>query len=61
MEYLLPLFGERMLEMDDNGQTCLHRAVVGGSFPVMRYLVDQYGFDLSLRYAVSCKVVHDSV
>ena len=47
--------------MDDNGQTCLHRAVVGGSLPVMRYLVDQYGFDLSLRYAVSCKVVHDSV
>ena len=50
-----------MFEVDDYGQTCLHYAVGGGSLPVMRYLVDQCGFDLSLRTAVSCGVVHDSV
>ena len=55
MEYLLPLFGERMFEKDVIGRTCLHYAVVGGSLPVMRYLVDQRGFDLSLRTAVSCR------
>ena len=61
MEYLLPLFGERMFDMTENGRTCLHYAVGGGSLPVMRYLVDQCGFDLSLRAAVSCRVVHDIV
>ena len=45
-----------MFEMDDNGATCLHYAVVGGSLSVMRYLVDQCGFDLSLWTAVSCGV-----
>ena len=58
MEYLLPLFGERMFEVDEDGRTCLQYAVFGGSLPVMRYLVDQYRFDLSLRTAVSCRVVH---
>ena len=50
-----------MFEMDENGATCLHNAVFGGNLPVMRYLVDQCGFDLSLRTAVSCRVVHDSM
>ena len=50
-----------MFEMDENGATCLHYAVLGGSLPVMRYLVDQCGFDLSLRTTVSCRVVHDIV
>ena len=58
MEYLLPLFGERMFEMDEDGWTCLHCAVLSGSLPVMRYLMDQCGFDLSLRAAVSSRVVH---
>ena len=57
----MPLFGDRMFEVDDYGGTCLHYAVVGGSLRVMRYLVDQCGFDLSLRTAVSCRVVRDSV
>ena len=51
--------------MDVNGGTCLHYAVLGGSVPVMRYLVDQCGFDLGLRAAVSYGVVrmyvHDTV
>ena len=50
-----------MFEVDEGGRTCLHYAAVGGSLSVMRYLVDQCGFDLSLRTAVSCRVVHDSV
>ena len=57
----MPLFGERMFDADENGVTCLHYAVGGGSLSVMRYLVDQCGFDLSLRTAVSCRVVHDIV
>ena len=58
VEYLLPLFGERMFEEAEENTTCLHYAVAGGSLPVMRYLVDQCGFDLSLRAAVSCGVVY---
>ena len=50
-----------MFEVDEDSKTCLHYAVEGGSLPVMRYLVDRSGFDLSLRTAVSCRVVHDSV
>ena len=61
MEYLFPLFGERMFDRTENGGTCLHYAVLGGSLPVMRYLMDQCGFDLSLRITVSCGVVHDIV
>ena len=58
VEYLLPLFGERMFEVDKDDWSCVHYAVVGGSLPVMRYLVDQCGFDLSLRIAVSYGVVY---
>ena len=47
-----------MFEMDENGLTCLHHAVRGGSVPVVRYLVDQCGFDLRLRTAVSYGMAH---
>ena len=51
--------------MDTYGWTCVHFAVGGGSVPVVRYLVDQCGFDLGLRDAVSYGVVrmyvHDTV
>ena len=47
--------------MDENGATCLHYAVGGASLPVLRYLMDECGFDLSLRTAVSCRVVNDIV
>ena len=42
--------------MDENGWTYLHHAVGGGSVPVAKYLVDQYGFDLNQRTGVSCGV-----
>ena len=51
--------------MNEYGQTCLHHAVEGGSVPMVKYLVDQCGFDLGLRTAVSYGVVrtyvHDTV
>ena len=47
--------------MDVNGFTCLHAAVQGGSLPVMRYLVDQCGFDLGSRTGVSCGLKDDTV
>ena len=50
-----------MFEMDEDGWTYLHCAVEDGSLPVMRYLVDQCGFDLSLKTIVSCGVAHDTV
>ena len=50
----MPLFEDRRFEMDENGRTCLHYAVWGGSLKVMRYLVDWCRFDLGLRTAVSC-------
>ena len=61
----MPLFGDRRFEVDEDGWTCLHYAVRGGSVPVVRYLMDQCGFDLGLRTAVSYGVVrtyvHDTV
>ena len=50
-----------MFEVDEDGRTCLHYAVLGGSLPVMRYLVDQCGFDLSLRTGVSCGLKDDNM
>ena len=50
-----------MFEVDEDDWTCLHYAVLGGSLPVLRYLVDQCGFDLSLRDVLSGRVVHDSM
>ena len=50
----MPLFGEKRFEMDENGRTCLHYAVWGGSLQVMRYLVEWCEFDLGLTTAVSC-------
>ena len=50
----MTLFGDRKFEIDENGRTCLHYAVWGGSLKVMRYLVDVCRFDLGLRTAVSC-------
>ena len=51
--------------MNENDWTCLHYAVQGGSVPMVRYLVDQCGFDLGLRTAVSygvvCTYVHDTI
>ena len=61
----MPLFGDRKLAVDEKGWTCLHFAVWDGSVPVVRYLVDQCGFDLGIRTAVSYGVVrayvHDTV
>ena len=57
----MPHFRDRKFELDEYGRTCLHYAVEGGSLPVMRYLVDQCGFDLSLRTAVSCGLTDDTV
>ena len=50
-----------MFTLDETGFTCLHCAVLGGSVPVMRYLVDQCGFDLRLRTDVSFGVVRTYV
>ena len=57
----MPLFEDRKFELDMDGWTCLHYAVAGGGLPVMRYLVDQCGFDLSLRTGVSCGLKDDTV
>ena len=58
---MLSLFGDRRFAVDEAGQTCLHYAAWGGSVPVTRYLVDQCGFDLGLRTAVSYGVVRTYV
>ena len=57
----MPLFEDGKFEMDEDGLTCLHWAVVGGSLPVVRYLMDQCGFDFKSRTAVSYGMVHDTV
>ena len=53
VKVLMPLFWERRFELNDKGQTCLHKAVHKGHTKVMRYLIDQCGFDPNLKDAVS--------
>ena len=53
VKILMPLFWEKRFELNDHGQTCLHKAVHKGHTKVMRYLISQCGLDPNLKDAVS--------
>ena len=48
VKYLLPLFGDNKFDFDDRAQTCLHKAAREGHPKILRYLIEEHGFDPSL-------------
>ena len=56
VKYLIPKFGDRKFDLDNDGNTCLHHAAREGHLAVVKYLVEEYGFDLNLGNKVSCCV-----
>ena len=49
MKYLLPKFGDRKFDFDNRAHTCLHKAAREGYPKILRFLIEEHGFDPSLR------------
>jgi len=45
----MPKFGDSRFDLDNLAQNCLHKAVKKGHLKVVRYLIEEGGFDPSLR------------
>ena len=57
IKFLLPLFGERVLEKDNLSYTMLHWAAQGGNCQVSRYLIEEVHLDPQDRDKVrGCQV-----
>ena len=52
VKYLMPKFGDSKFDLDCAAHSCLHKAVCGGDPQVVRYLIEEGGFDPSLRDSV---------
>ena len=61
VKYLMPKFGESKFDLDNLAQSCLHKAVKEGHPKVVRYLIEEGGFDPSLRDMVSCGLTIEHV
>ena len=48
----MPKFGDSRFDLDNLAQSCLHKAVTKGHSKLMRYLIEEGGFDPSLREKV---------
>ena len=58
IKFLLPLFGERVHEKDNNSYTMLHRAAQYGHCQVARYLIEEVHMNPQDRDEV-CRVPGD--
>ena len=56
VKYLIPKFGDRKFNLTNVGDTCLHYAAQEGHLAVMRYLIEECGFNPNLAAKVSCYV-----
>lgn len=54
VKYLVNRFGDSKFDLDNLGQNCLHKAVVHGHRKIVRYLIEECGFDPSLGDLVRC-------
>ena len=62
VRYLCTKFGPDKYDLDSTAQNCLHWASREGHPKVVRYLIEQQGFDPSLMDSVSvCDMLHLSV
>ena len=56
VRYLIPKYGDRKFDLDNDGNTCLHYAAREGHLSVVKYLIEECGFDLNLENQVGCCV-----
>ena len=56
VKYLIPKFGDRKFDLDNAGNTCLHYAAWEGHLAVVKYLIEECGFNPNLANVVSCCV-----
>ena len=48
VKYLLPIFGPSKFDFDNRAQTCLHKAAKEGHTKILRFLIEEQGFDPNL-------------
>ena len=48
VKYLMPKFGNSRFDLDNLAQSCLHKAVREGHPKMVRYLIEEGGFDPNL-------------
>ena len=53
VKYLLPIFGPSKFDFDSRAQTCLHKAAKEGHSKILRFLIEEQGFDPNLTDQVS--------
>ena len=56
VKYLIPKFGDRRFDLTNAGNTCLHCAAQEDHLAVVKYLVEECGFNPNLENKVSCCV-----
>ena len=56
VKYLIPKFGDRRFDLDNDGDTCLYWAAEEGHLAVVKYLIEECGFNPNLGDKVSCCV-----
>ena len=52
VKYLAAKLGDRKFDLNMQAESCLHRAVEGGSLRVVQYLIDKCGLDPNLQNGV---------
>ena len=52
VKYLIPKYGNEQFELDSDGNTYLHWAAQEGHQEVLKYLVEECGFDLNVENQV---------
>ena len=56
VKYLIPKFGDRRFDLDNAGNTCLYYAAQEGHLAVVKYLIEECGFNPNHGKKVSCCV-----
>ena len=54
VKFLIPKCGDGRFYLDNAGNTCLHYAAREGHLAVVKYLIEECGFDLNLENQVGC-------
>ena len=61
VKYVILKFADRRFDLDNAGNTCLHYAAQEGQLAVVKYLIEECGFNPNLANKVGCCVCVHSV